>query len=120
MDNTLGRYAGRQGLFEDRAVTISLSDDFEMALGARRSVRVSTSHFAAVPYFLHGTDTIITITIPRHAAKAIAEISPMQYHECPVTYPSYSVELSWRRTSQRDPMSTHLIEAFSERPALKL
>ena len=44
----------------------------------------------------------------------------MQYHECPVTYPSYSVELSWRRTSQRDPMSTHLIEAFSERPALKL
>lgn len=118
MDNTLGRYAGRQGLFEGRAVTISLSDDFEMALGARRSVRVSTSHFAAVPYFLHGTDTIITI--PRHAAKATAEISPMQYHECPVTYPSNSVELSWRRTSRRDPMSTRLIEAFSEQLALKL
>ena len=220
LDNTLSRYAGRQGLFEGRAVTIGMSDDFEMALGphlvtmtkellpagrlrfkqtntqlvtemllareidiaitaggvsndalnhisvgtgtygclvdpavfkvpftlencilhehilvgfngfvgvvndvleplgARRSVRVSTSHFAAVPYFLHGTDTIITI--PRHAAKATAEISPMQYHECPVTYPSNSVELSWRRTSRRDPMSTRLIEAFSERLALKL
>ncbi len=100
MDNTLGRYAGRQGLFEGRAVTISLSDDFEMALGARRSVRVSTSHFAAVPYFLHGTDTIITI--PRHAAKAIAEISPMQYHECPVTYPSWLILDLYENNTRKD------------------
>lgn len=55
-----------------------------------------------------------------HAAKAIAEISPMQYHECLVTYPNHPVELSWRRTSRRDPVSTRLIEAFSERLALKL
>lgn len=33
LDNTLSRYAGRQGLFEGRAVTIGMSDDFEMALG---------------------------------------------------------------------------------------
>lgn len=44
----------------------------------------------------------------------------MQYHECLVTYPNHPVELSWRRTSRRDPVSTRLIEAFSERLALKL
>ena len=97
---------------------VGVVDDVLETLGARRSVRVSTSHFAAVPYFLHGTDTIITM--PRHAAKATAEISPMQYHECPVTYPSYPVELSWRRNSRRDPVLTRLIETFSERLALKL
>ena len=109
---------GRGLIDEEAAAFVGVVDDVLETFGARRSVRVSTSHFAAVPYFLHGTDTIITM--PRHAAKAIAEISPMQYHECPVTYPSYPVELSWRRTSRRDPMSTRLIEAFSERLALKL
>ena len=220
LDGTLGLYAGRQGLFEGRCITIGLSDDFEMALGphlvtmakellpagrlcfkqtntqlvtdmllardidlaitaggvssealnhvsvgtgtygclvdpavftepltfesyvahehvlvsyggfvgvvddvlatlgARRTVRVSTSHFAAVPFFLYGTDSIITL--PRHAARAIAAVTRLQYHDCPANYPSYPVELAWRRTARRDPVLTRLIEAFSRRLAVKL
>lgn len=93
-------------------------DDVLAPLGVRRVVRVSTSHFAAVPYFLHGTDAIITM--PRHAARAIADCTRLEFHECPVKYPSYPVELAWRRTARQDPVIMRLIDALTERLALKL
>mgnify|MGYP000133215278 CR=1 FL=1 len=86
--------------------------------GVRRIIRVSTSHFAAVPYLLKGTDSIITM--PRHAARAIAEVTALQFHECPIAYPVYSVELGFRRTAERDPLLRRLIVTLRERLAALL
>ncbi len=75
--------------------------------GDRRIIRVSTSHFAAVPYFVIGTDSIITM--PRHAAKRLAEVTRLVFHECPVTYPVYSVDLGFRRSAEKDPVLKRVV-----------
>ena len=84
----------------------------------RRIIRVSTSHFAAVPFFLKGTDSIITM--PRHAAKAIAEVSPLEYHDCPIEYPVYPVELGFRRSAEKDPVVRKIIATLRQRLAVLL
>lgn len=75
--------------------------------GARRFIRVSTSHFAASPFLLKGTDSIITM--PRHAAKSIAAITSLEYHECPIAYPVYPVELGFRRSAEKDPVIRKIV-----------
>ncbi len=81
--------------------------------GCRRIIRVSTSHFAAVPYFLKGTDSIITM--PRHAALAISRMTTLEFHECPIAYPVYPVELGFRRSAEKDPIVRRIIAALRGR-----
>ena len=86
--------------------------------GYKRFIRVSTSHFAAVPYFLKGTDSIITM--PRHAAKSIAEITPLEFHECPIAYPVYPVELGFRRSAEKDPILRKIVATLRRHLSLLL
>ena len=86
--------------------------------GCRRIIRVSTSHFAAVPYFLKGTDSIITM--PRHAAKSVAAVSGLEFHECPISYPVYPVELGFRRSAEKDPILRKIVSTLRQHLSLLL
>ena len=78
----------------------------------RRKILVSTSHFSAIPYLLAGTQALTTI--PRHAAKKIAEMSTLEYHESPFAFPDYPIMIGWRNFSRKDPLLLKLINLFSE------
>ncbi len=93
-------------------------DEVLSQLNLKRLVRVSTSHFAATPFFILGTDAITTL--PRHCAKRLAEITRLAYHPCPVDYPTYPVELGWRTSVGKDPVIQRLIEALKTRLMLNL
>jgi LysR family transcriptional activator of mexEF-oprN operon len=78
-----------------------VTDDVLAELGRRRTVRAATSHFAALPFLLMGTDAISTI--PTHAARALAAATGLGLSPCPFPYPRYSIDLSWRFDALRDP-----------------
>ena len=59
-----------------------------------------TTHFSAVPYLLQGTDALVTL--PRHAALAIAAQTGLRVADCPLEMPRYGVELAWRVDAVRD------------------
>ena len=46
---------------------------------------------------------------PRHAAKSIAALTSLEYHECPITYPVYPVELGFRRSAEKDPVIRKIV-----------
>lgn len=75
-------------------------DEALKARGSSRRVQASTTHFAALPYLLLGNDCVATL--PRHAARALAQVSPLRWIECPLALPRYAVELGWRKDSLRD------------------
>ncbi|WP_159865274.1 MULTISPECIES: LysR family transcriptional regulator [unclassified Raoultella] len=94
---------------------IGVVDEALAALGLKRSIVASTTHFAALPYLLKGTQAIATI--PDHAAQAIAKLSGLRVLPCPVDLPRYPVELSWRTQELIEASVTEaraaIIECFS-------
>lgn len=87
-------------------------DEALAARGLKRTVRVSTSHFAALPHLLIGTNCVATI--PAHAARAIAAVTPLKLCPAPIAFPSYSVNLSWRNFARKDKVLLELIRIFEE------
>lgn len=77
-----------------------------------RRVRASTTHFAALPHLLLGSDSIATL--PRHAAKALAAVCPLASLPCPLALPAFAVELGWRLDSLRDPAIGPLLAVVTE------
>jgi len=73
-------------------------------------VCASTSHFAALPFLLKGSQAVATI--PGHAAEAIAGMTGLQVLPCPLALPRYPVELGWRTQAQLDPMLLKVREAI--------
>lgn len=69
-------------------------------IGRRRKVVASTTHFAALPFFLSGTKSIATV--PRHAAVAIERLTGLRMINCPLDLPRYVIELGWRHDIARD------------------
>lgn len=79
---------------------VGIVDEGLRAAGLRRTIPGSTSHFAAVPFLLAGSDMIATL--PAHAARAIERISPLRAFACPIRLPSYDLELGLRVGGQHD------------------
>jgi DNA-binding transcriptional LysR family regulator len=77
-----------------------LSVEVLAGVGQKRRVVASTTHFSAVPYLLQGTDALVTL--PRHAALAIAAQTGLRVADCPIEMPCYGVELAWRVDAVRD------------------
>ncbi|MFJ3077274.1 LysR family transcriptional regulator [Pseudomonas sp. NPDC087029] len=103
-DNTLPTtaedYAQRPHLLVSSAGFVGIVDEGLNAVGYKRRIHASTSHFAAVPFLLMGSKLITTV--PTHAARAMERVSTLQTFPCPVPMPSYDLEIGTRVGSKHD------------------
>ncbi len=97
----LAEFLQRDHLLVSSGGVIGIVDEALAALGHKRRVVASTTHFAALPYLLAGSAAVATI--PAHAARAIAQSTSLRALACPVELPRYPVEIGWRTSTQRDP-----------------
>ena len=93
-------YAQRPHLLVSSGGFVGIVDEGLNAAGYKRSIRASTSHFAAVPFLLVGS-TLVT-TVPTHAARAMQRITSLQTFPCPVPLPFYDLEIGMRVGSKHD------------------
>ena len=97
---TFESYLRRKHILVSSGGHIGVVDEALAARSLARTVEAATTHFAALPHLLHGSDCIATL--PTHAAVALASLSTVQCHPCPLDLPRYSVELGWRTDGNRD------------------
>ncbi|MEY9333891.1 LysR family transcriptional activator of mexEF-oprN operon [Pseudomonas protegens] len=93
-------YAQRPHLLVSSAGYVGIVDEGLNNVGLTRTIKASTSHFAAVPFLLVGSKLITTV--PTHAARAMERISSLQTFPCPVPMPSYELEIGMRVGSKHD------------------
>jgi DNA-binding transcriptional LysR family regulator len=112
---TLEEYVSRGHVLVSAGGVVGIVDEALAAVGLKRKVIASTTHFAALPFLLKGTRAVATI--PRHAAEAIANLTQLTLLACPLELPSYAIELGWRSNSLRDAAVARahaaLVECFS-------
>lgn len=106
----LEAFVAREHLLVSSGGFIGITDEGLAGLGLRRRVSASTTHFAALPFLLKGSQAVATI--PDHAAKAIAALSGLTLLPCPLALPRYPIELGWRTHAQRDPAVDKVREAI--------
>ncbi|MDR0280931.1 MAG: LysR family transcriptional regulator [Paucimonas sp.] len=91
---------------------VGVVDEALAAQGQSRRVEASTTHFAALPALLQGSESIATL--PTHAALALARFGNLLCLPCPIELPRYAVELGWRGDSGRDPAIQLVLELVGE------
>lgn len=84
-------FDGRRGLI----------DNLLEARGLRRTVAGSTSHFAGTITSLKAANVIVSL--PRHAAAAIAEAADLTLSELPIPSPLFTVSMVWALQREADP-----------------
>ncbi|EIC86746.1 LysR family transcriptional regulator [Serratia sp. M24T3] len=109
---SLQAFLRRQHLLISSGGFIGMVDEVLIPQGLKRSIRASTTHFAALPYLLLGSDALATI--PLHAARTLAAFHPLKLLFPPVSMPAYSVNLGWRRDALRDPAVVKMKQIISE------
>jgi LysR family transcriptional activator of mexEF-oprN operon len=98
---TIDEYISRPHLLISHGGYIGLVDEVLAGINLKRSISSSTTHFAAIPWLLKGSDLIATI--PSHAAYSISRMSPdLEVVQCPVEMPKYTIELGFRKSAIRD------------------
>ncbi|MFT0869116.1 LysR family transcriptional regulator [Pseudomonas sp. CAM1A] len=100
LPTTVEDYAQRPHLLVSSAGYVGIVDEGLNAVGYKRRIHASTSHFAAVPFLLMGSKLITTV--PTHAARAMERVSTLQTFHCPVPMPSYDLEIGTRVGSKHD------------------
>ncbi|PFG72079.1 DNA-binding transcriptional LysR family regulator [Pseudomonas poae] len=108
---SLDEFVTREHVLVSSGGFIGITDEGLAAQGLSRQVCASTSHFAALPFLLKGSQAVATI--PGHAAQAIAEMTGLRVLPCPLALPRYPVELGWRTQAQLDPMLLKVREAIA-------
>jgi DNA-binding transcriptional LysR family regulator len=107
---TLEEFIAREQILVSSGGFIGMVDEGLSSLGLSRTVCASTTHFAALPYLLKGSQAISTI--PSHAAEAVAQIAGLALLECPLPMPRYPIELGWRTSTQMDSAVLKVREAI--------
>ncbi|NIF77356.1 LysR family transcriptional regulator [Paraburkholderia sp. Cy-641] len=97
---TIEEYVARGHILVSAGGVVGIVDEGLAALGLKRKVIGSTTHFAGLPFLLTGSRAVATI--PRHAADAIARMTGLRLLACPLVLPHYAIELGWRNSSLRD------------------
>lgn len=97
---TLEQYVSLGHLLISSGGVVGIVDEALAALGLKRTVLASTTHFAALPWLLKGSRAVATI--PAHAADAIARVTGLRRLPCPMDLPAYPIELGWRSSALRD------------------
>lgn len=109
---TLEDYLQRRHLLVSSSGFVGVVDEALAELGASRVVEAATTHFAALPHLLSGSDCIATL--PTHAALALARVAPVHCQPCPLVLPRYSVELGWRMDGARDPVIQRMLALIEQ------
>ncbi|NVZ63965.1 LysR family transcriptional regulator [Pseudomonas gingeri] len=107
---SLEQFVARDHILVSSGGFIGITDEALAGLGLSRHVSASTSHFAALPHLLRGSQAVATI--PGHAARAIAELSGLSLLPCPMALPHYPIELGWRTSASFDPAVTQVQAAI--------
>lgn len=90
MPHVLVSFSGRSGIV----------DTALQALGRQRRVQTALTHFSAVPAFLEKRRAVVTL--PDHAAVALARVSRLSTCQVPLALGEYPVQLLMRRDSEGD------------------
>ncbi|ROL78097.1 LysR family transcriptional regulator [Pseudomonas chlororaphis] len=106
----LDEFVAREHVLVSSQGFIGITDEGLAALGLSRQVCASTTHFAALPHLLKGSQAVATI--PAHAARSIAELTGLALLPCPLDLPRYPIELGWRTSAQIDPVVLKVREAI--------
>lgn len=106
----LDEFVRREHVLVSSGGFIGITDEGLAAQGMSRHVGASTTHFAALPFLLKGSQAVATI--PDHAAQAIAQMTGLRELPCPLALPRYPVELGWRTQAQLDPLLLKVREAI--------
>ncbi|AJO78449.1 MULTISPECIES: LysR family transcriptional regulator [Pseudomonas] len=106
----LDEFVAREHLLVSSQGFIGITDEGLAALGLSRQVCASTTHFAALPHLLKGSQAVATI--PAHAARSIAALTGLALLPCPLDLPRYPIELGWRTSAQIDPVVLKVREAI--------
>lgn len=107
----LQEFVAREHILVSSGGFIGITDEGLAAVGLSRRVCASTTHFAALPFLLKGSQAVATI--PAHAAASIAALSGLALLPCPLALPRYPVELGWRTSTQIDPVLVKVREAIA-------
>lgn len=107
----LQEFVEREHILVSSGGFIGITDEGLAASGLSRRVCASTTHFAALPFLLKGSQAVATI--PAHAAASIATLSGLALLPCPLALPRYPVELGWRTSTQIDPVLVKVREAIA-------
>ncbi len=107
----LQEFVEREHILVSSGGFIGITDEGLAAVGLSRRVSASTTHFAALPFLLKGSQAVATI--PAHAAASIAALSGLALLPCPLALPRYPVELGWRTSTQIDPVLVKVREAIA-------
>jgi LysR family transcriptional regulator, mexEF-oprN operon transcriptional activator len=107
---TLDDFLAREHVLVSSGGVVGIVDEALAEIGRRRTVRASTTHFAALPFLLRGTPAVATI--PHHAADAIARMTGLTLVACPLAMPAYPVALGWRVSTLRDAAVAKLRQAI--------
>lgn len=76
-------------------------DDALAPLGLRRTIAVTTPHFAAVPF--HLKEARLLSTVPQPAARLFAERFDLAISPVPVALPDVDVSMLWHASYDHDP-----------------
>ncbi len=106
----LDEFVRREHVLVSSGGFIGITDEGLAAQGLSRHIGASTTHFAALPFLLKGSEAVATI--PGHAAQAIARMTGLNVLPCPLALPRYPVELGWRTQAQLDPLLLKVREAI--------
>lgn len=106
LPHLLVSFSGRTGIV----------DTALQALKRERQVYAALTHFSAVPAFLAKTRAVVTL--PSHAAAALARVSSLSACAVPLDLGSYPVQLLWRRDSDGESALAWLREQVKEAFAL--
>ena len=107
----LQEFVAREHILVSSGGFIGITDEGLAAVGLSRRVCASTTHFAALPFLLKGSQAVATI--PAHAAASIAALGGLALLPCPLALPRYPVELGWRTGTQIDPVLVKVREAIA-------
>jgi len=107
----LQEFVAREHILVSSGGFIGITDEGLAAVGLSRRVCASTTHFAALPFLLKGSQAVATI--PAHAAASIAALSGLALLPCPLALPRYPVELGRRTSTQIDPVLVKVREAIA-------
>ncbi|PWB33626.1 LysR family transcriptional regulator [Pseudomonas sp. NDM] len=107
----LQEFVAREHILVSSGGFIGITDEGLAAVGLSRRVCASTTHFAALPFLLKGSQAVATI--PAHAAASIAGLSGLALLPCPLALPRYPIELGWRTSTQIDPVLVKVREAIA-------
>nr|WKF59671.1 Nodulation protein D 2 [Paraburkholderia busanensis] len=109
---SLDDFAARDHILVSSGGVVGIVDEMLAAAGRKRRVAASTTHFAALPYLLKGTEAVATI--PTHAAHAIAGMTGLLLLPCPLALPEYPIEVGWRINALRDAAVVKVQTALAE------